>query len=180
MASVISHAAAAAAIAHAAAPPDAPARYWAAAIVCAVIPDADAIGFWLGIPYGSVFGHRGITHSILFAALATGAAAAIAFPHAAPALRNRVLCGISLATLSHGLLDAATDGGLGVAFFSPFSNARYFFPFRPIVVLPIGIRSFLSARGIAVLRSEALWIGIPSLALTIVAGGIRWIRALAK
>ena len=180
MASLISHAVAAAAIAYAAAPPNAPARYWAAAIACAVIPDVDAIGFWLGIPYGSVFGHRGVTHSILFAAVAAVAAAAITFPHAAPALRNRVVLGIFLAALSHGLLDAATNGGLGVAFLSPFSNARYFFPFRPIVVSPIGILSFLSARGIAVLRSEALWIGIPSLALAIVASGIRWMKAGAK
>ena len=27
-------------------------------------------------------------------------------------------------------------GGLGVAFFSPFSNARYFLPWRPIRVAP--------------------------------------------
>jgi len=180
MASVISHAASASAIAYAAAPPSAPPRYWAAAIACAVIPDLDAIGFWLGIPYGSVFGHRGITHSLLFAAAAAVVAAEIVFPHAAPALRNRVLLGIFLAALSHGFLDAATNGGLGVAFFSPFSDARYFFPFRPIEVSPIGIRSFLSARGIAVLRSEAVWIWIPSLALAIVAGGIRWIKAVAK
>jgi hypothetical protein len=35
-------------------------------------------------------------------------------------------------TASHGALDAMTDGGLGIAFFAPFDNTRYFFPFRPI------------------------------------------------
>ena len=35
-----------------------------------------------------------------------------------------------LSTASHGVLDALTDGGLGVAFFSPFDQTRYFFPFR--------------------------------------------------
>jgi hypothetical protein len=34
----------------------------------------------------------------------------------------------SFVTASHGMLDAMTDGGLGVAFFAPFDNARYFFP----------------------------------------------------
>lgn len=32
-----------------------------------------------------------------------------------------------------------TDGGLGVAFFSPFDNKRYFLPWRPIRVSPISV-----------------------------------------
>lgn len=40
-------------------------------MACAVLPDIDSIGFALGIPYGSLFGHRGLTHSLLFA-LITG------------------------------------------------------------------------------------------------------------
>jgi inner membrane protein len=43
---------------------------------------------------------------------------------------------------SHGILDAMTDGGLGVAFFSPFDDTRCFFPFRPIKVSPIGLSFF--------------------------------------
>ncbi len=43
-----------------------------------------------------------------------------------------------VATISHGILDALTDGGLGVAFFAPFVNTRYFFPWTPIKVSPIG------------------------------------------
>jgi len=37
-------------------------------------------------------------------------------------------------TASRGALDAMTDGGLGIAFFAPFDNRRYFFPFRSIKV----------------------------------------------
>jgi len=37
------------------------------AAVCSVIPDADVLGFKLGISYGDPFGHRGASHSILFA-----------------------------------------------------------------------------------------------------------------
>jgi inner membrane protein len=59
---------------------------------------------------------------------------------------------------SHGLLDAMTTGGLGVAFFAPFSAERYFFPWRPILVSPIGIERFLSPRGAAVLMSELQWV----------------------
>ena len=70
-----------------------------------------------------------------------------------------------LATASHGFLDAMTDGGLGVAFFSPFDNTRYFFTWTPIRVSPIGISRFFSARGLAVVKSELLWVWVPALAL---------------
>ena len=65
-------------------------------------------------------------------------------------------------TASHGILDALTDGGLGIAFFSPFDTHRYFFPWRPIQVSPIG-PGFFSARGVRVLASELRWIWIPRL-----------------
>ncbi|HMX44029.1 MAG TPA: metal-dependent hydrolase, partial [Elusimicrobiota bacterium] len=68
-----------------------------------------------------------------------------------------------LALASHGVADALTNGGLGIAFFAPFSNARYFFPFRPVAVSPIGLERFFSSRGGAVLRSEAIWLVLPSL-----------------
>ena len=58
-----------------------------------------------------------------------------------------------------------TDGGLGVAFFSPFDNTRYFLPFTPIRVSPIGISRFFTASGFAVIRSELLWIWLPTAVL---------------
>jgi len=76
-------------------------------------------------------------------------------------------------TLSHPLLDACTTGGLGVAFFSPFSNHRYFFPFHPIKVSPIAVNSFFSDWGLRVLLSEALWIGLPTLIVVLIASYIR-------
>src|SRR5205823_12908227 len=65
-------------------------------------------------------------------------------------------------TAAHPILDAMTNGGLGVAFFAPFENSRYFLPWRPVEVSPIGVRAFFTARGLAVLHSEFLWIWIPS------------------
>jgi inner membrane protein len=51
-------------------------------------------------------------------------------------------------TASHGVLDAMTNGGLGVAFFAPFTSARYFLPFRPVQVSPISLAAFFTHRGV--------------------------------
>lgn len=72
-------------------------------------------------------------------------------------------------TATHGLLDAMTNGGLGIAFFFPFDNTRYFFDWRPIQVSPIGIRNFFSEWGLRVIISEAVYIGLPGLGLLMVA-----------
>ena len=55
-----------------------------------------------------------------------------------------------------------TDGGLGVAFFSPLDTTRYFFSVRPVAVSPIGIGGLFSDYGIRVLVSEAMWIWLPT------------------
>jgi inner membrane protein len=66
-----------------------------------------------------------------------------------------------------------TNGGLGIAFFCPLSNNRYFFPFRPIQVSPIGITSFFSEWGFRVLVSEAVWILVPALTVGILGVFVR-------
>ena len=148
--------------------PGVPARVWLAGAMCSMLPDLDVVGFHFRIDYGDFWGHRGFTHSLFFAALLAGAALILAFPKGVPNLSRASLWAyLFLATASHGFLDALTDGGLGVAFFAPFSNTRYFFPWTPIRVSPIGISRFFSARGLAVVRSELLWVCIPTLALII-------------
>ena len=156
-------------------------RFWFWSVVCAMLPDADVMGFGFGIRYGDFLGHRGFTHSLLFAAL-VGILVARFGGSASPrslAPRNppHVLLAIyfALVTASHGLLDAMTDGGLGIAFFSPFDTTRYFLPWRPIHVSPIGPR-FFSDRGFSVLLSEAQWIWLPSAVLA-AAAWISWRRA---
>jgi inner membrane protein len=59
-------------------------------------------------------------------------------------------------------LDAFTNGGLGVAFFSPFNRDRYFFPWRPILVSPISLGRFFSRQGYLVLKNEMVWIWLPA------------------
>lgn len=132
-------------------------------VLCAMVSDLDVIGFAFGIRYGDVLGHRGLTHSIFFAAC-LGAFLAMAWPTGG-AGRIPVFLFLFLSTLSHPFLDAFTDGGLGVAWFAPFSGKRYFFPWRPLVVPPIGILPFFSAWGWRVIRSELLWIWLPSAAV---------------
>ncbi len=56
------------------------------------------------------------------------------------------------------MLDATTNGGLGIAFFSPFDLDRYFLPWRPLQVSPIGLGAFFSDWGWEVIKSEAMWV----------------------
>jgi inner membrane protein len=145
--------------------------------VCSVAPDLDVIGFRFGIPYGDFLGHRGLTHSIPFAAAATGMAVALCFRKGIRGMSRRSLwLYLFLAMASHGLLDALTNGGLGIALFAPFDNSRYFFPVRPIEVSPIGIKSFLRDGGLAVLASEVPWVWLPSLLLAAAAIGWKRVR----
>ena len=67
-----------------------------------------------------------------------------------------------ICTATHPILDAMTTGGMGVAFLSPFDNTRYFFPWRPIQVSPIGIAAFFSEKGMRVIKSELVWVFLPS------------------
>lgn len=153
-----------------------PKSVWALGAVCAVLPDADVLAFPLGIPYEHMLGHRGLSHSLAFAAVLAGALAAILgrrVPGLSPGMLGTYLFA---ATASHGLLDALTDGGLGVAFLAPFNGERFFFPFQPIEVSPIGLRRFLSGRGLEVLGSELLWVWLPSILLAGAALGWRALR----
>ena len=138
-------------------------RLLCVAVFCAVMPDLDVIAFKFGIPYASQWGHRGFTHSIVFALLV--AAVALALSSTLKCRPQLVFGAIFLATVSHPLLDMLTNGGLGVALYWPFSNERVFFPIRPIAVSPIGVARFFSEQGLIVLKSELLWVGLPSLAL---------------
>lgn len=138
----------------------------------AMLPDADVVGFALGIDYASPFGHRGASHSIAIAAL-TASVVAIVYQPA----RNRLAwLFLFVSMASHGLLDALTSGGLGPALLWPFDETRYFAPIRPVSVSPIG-GGFFSLRGLAVLWSEWLWIWCPTLLLLLI--GWFWRRRKA-
>jgi inner membrane protein len=133
-----------------------PPRLLLAGVAVSVLPDLDSVAFRVGIPYGATLGHRGVTHSVVFA-VAVAALGACAFR----ALRTgfgRAFWFLLLATASHGVLDAFTNGGLGVAFFWPWSTARSFAPLRVIEVAPLSLSRLLSPRGATVLASELRWV----------------------
>jgi inner membrane protein len=164
VASLFSHAVAAGAIGAAFSRPGWQARVWVLGAACSILPDADVIGASHGISFGSLFGHRGLSHSLLFAAAVAAVVVALGFRRTPEDVsRSRLGLYFFLATASHGVLDALTNGGPGIAFFAPFNNTRHFFPVRPVVVSPIGIRPFFSGWGLRVLESELIWIWLPSL-----------------
>ena len=166
MASAFSHAIASVAIGSMFTSVTRPARFWVLGMTCAVLPDADVVAFAFGIPYEHMLGHRGLSHSLAFAASLAAIVVAVAFRRDVYAGQRTKLWSYFFAvTASHGVLDAMTTGGLGVAFLAPFSDSRYFLPWRPILVSPISVTRFFTERGLAVIRSEAVWIWLPSVIL---------------
>lgn len=161
MATVFSHALAGAAIVACFPKKYRTQKVYCIAALSTVVPDFDYLGFAARIPYDSLWGHRGMTHSILFALIV-----ALVFAWWARNKNEKSFFGyfilLFLTTISHACLDACTNGGLGVAFYSPYNLARYFFPWRPIQVSPMGI-GFFSERGLMVLLSELYWIVLPCL-----------------
>lgn len=143
-----------------------------AGTACSVIPDLDVIGFKFGITSQHMLGHRGLTHSIVFAAALGAILTYTLFRHNHPGTWVIFLF-LFCSTLSHPLLDMLTNGGRGVALFAPFSNTRYFFPWRPIEVSPISVRRFFSPRGAQIVRSELRWVWLPAAAVYILGMIIR-------
>ena len=163
MASAFSHAAVALALGKAWTQQSQPARFWLLSIACSILPDVDVVGFAFGIRYGDLLGHRGLTHSLSFAAVLSVLVVPMWFRNVKSGSRawRLLVAHFFLVTASHGVLDAMTDGGLGVAFLAPFENGRYFLPWRPVMVSPIGIMEFFTPYGARVLVSEMLWIWVP-------------------
>lgn len=135
------------------------ARAMVAFSALSLAPDLDVIAFRFGIPYSAPFGHRGGAHSICAAlVLATIVALATRLTPdqvngGQTRMRLWLLCAI--VAVSHSLLDTLTDGGLGIALLWPLSNRRYFAPWTPIPVAPIGAR-MLTGGGVRVVMMEAL------------------------
>ncbi len=192
MPSIITHAAVPLALWCAADRGRIPPRLLVAGVIAAMLPDADVLAFALHIPYADAFGHRGASHSLLFAGVLAALAAALAFfgsrrpwsaqhssgsrrpwsavscqPRLAPTKAGPTVAStvqaavfVFVCAASHPLLDAMTTGGLGVALAWPWSEHRFFAPWRPIRVSPFAPQ-FFSARGVATLLSELRWVWLP-------------------
>jgi len=138
-------------------------KFFALGIFCATAPDLDVFMHNLGYDYSHVLGHRGFFHSLLFSFLLAVVIRFIFYPKTeiTSKLSLILLSYFFICAASHGLLDAMTTGGKGIAFFAPFDNTRYFLPWRVIRVSPMSVSQFFGEWGLRVLKSEAFWIGIP-------------------
>jgi inner membrane protein len=138
-------------------------RLLIAGIAVSVMPDLDVIGFRLGIPYAAEFGHRGFSHSLLFAFCV--ALAGAVFYRWLDSTFHRVLWFLFAAMASHSILDAFTNGGLGVALLWPWNEQRFFAPVKVIEVSPFSPSHFLTQRGLTVIWSEITWVWLPCISI---------------
>lgn len=169
MPSIFSHAIAASALGTVNPPQRSKTKYILLGIFCAVFPDIDVFTLDLGIPYDHPFGHRGFFHSLFFAYLQGLFIVRIFYHEYAFMSWNALKTGFYFfcCGVSHSVLDAMTNGGLGVAFFAPFDNTRYFLPWTPIEVSPLSVKAFFGEWGMRVLESEFYFVVIPSTLLGI-------------
>ena len=141
----------------------------------AAAPDLDVIGLHLGVPYAHPLGHRGLSHSLVFAAVL--ALVSIPFWTRVVDEHARRLAFLTfLAVGSHGFLDAFTDAGHGIGLFVPLVDERYFAPWRPILTSPLSVRSFFSGSGVTILANEAVYVGLPTALVLVVRGAAARVR----
>ena len=132
----------------------------AAGVVASMLPDLDVLAFRLGVSYADQFGHRGFSHSVLFALLLGAVACLLA--GRLRSSRSGAFAFVFVAAVSHGLLDMFTTGGLGVALLWPLSEARFFTPWQVIEVSPLSLSRVFGPRGLAVVLSELKWVWGPA------------------
>jgi inner membrane protein len=174
MPSIFAHAVAGAAVGSALAPPRSTRPVWIAAALCAALPDIDA----LGRPFGSLRyeailgGHRGFTHSVPFAAVLAALITWGVFRQPRwNGVRPRLWATFFIATVSHGIFDALSTIGNGVAFWAPFSWTHYEFGWQPLGDIGPGPRG--PERLLSILGNELLWVGLPALIVMAIARFIR-------
>ncbi len=174
MASIVTHAFSSLLIGKALFPERMPWSFWGGIASGAILPDIDVLTFSWGYSYQHILGHRGLTHSLVFAFFLGFIILWLIGKELPqyPKKRWQIYLFSSLIFSTHGLLDAMTNGGLGVAFFFPLDNTRYFLPWRPLIVAPLGMEAFFSPWGMEVLLSEIKWVWIPSGVFLILTGGL--------
>ena len=138
-------------------------------MLACVLPDLDGIAFKLGISYGTMWGHRGYTHTLGFALLVGFAGLALARFWKVPAWQGYVW--MALCCFSHPVLDMFTNGGIAIPLYWPLSDTRFWSPWRPVEVSPVSFSRFMSQRGADVLLSElkTLWLPLMAAALALFA-----------
>jgi inner membrane protein len=138
-----------------------PRRLLAFGVLASILPDLDVLAFRLHIAYADTLGHRGVSHSFAFAILVGLLALILHRSLAAKPLTSFVF--VLSCTASHAILDMFTNGSLGVLLWWPLSAERVFATWQVIEVSPLSLQRIFSARGLAVLQSEIIWVWLPAL-----------------
>jgi len=142
-----------------------------------IVPDLDVFGIYWNINYdGTPLSHRGLTHSLTFALALGLVVAALTFKPFKVSFW--FLWAVYFAvTASHGILDAFTNGGYGIAFFWPFDSTRYGPRWGLIQVSDMGfeIPDFRTSRTV---RTELLWVWLPTALLVNLVTAYRRFRFL--
>ncbi|MES2048787.1 MAG: metal-dependent hydrolase, partial [Pseudomonadota bacterium] len=136
--------------------------------------------FRLDIAYADQFGHRGASHSLMFAL--SLALMAVILTKALKSSWLITFLFIGTCAASHGVLDSFTNGGLGSALWWPFSDQRVFSPWQVIEVSPLRLSQVFSVRAWQVLQSELIWVWCPAALLCFVlfAGRHRYYARLTR
>jgi inner membrane protein len=150
-----------------------PWSFWLLAGFLPIVPDFDVFTHHA---YGSILGHRGYTHSLAFALLICLVVAGLTYRYFQ--IRFLLLWGFFfLATASHGILDAFTNGGFGIPLLWPLISTR-FGPWGPMQVPDIGFE-WPDPRVSRSVRTEMLWVWLPTAVLVVLVMGYRRWRAAA-
>lgn len=175
MTTLYTHAFAGLAIAAIAAPRRMPWPYWVVAALLPVLPDLDTFA---ATSYSSIWGHRGFTHSLTWAA-ATGAITAALLGWYFRLGYWRIALVFFLAAASHPLLDMITKGGSGVALWWPIGTVRI--GSENLGVIPVSdiALQWPDPRQSRALQAELLWVWLPLTGAVLVAIAVRWWHSTA-
>jgi inner membrane protein len=127
----------------------------AGALLCATVADLDLIGAAFDVRPGDLFGHRGLTHSLVWAGML-----AVLGAFALGGRWRHTFLVLFAAGASHGLIDTFTQGE-HVALFSPLSLQRFALAWRPVPTSPLGVPEFLSGWGVLVVLNELMLVVAP-------------------
>jgi inner membrane protein len=137
--------------------------------VCQWLPDIDTFAYLFAISDSHPLGHRGLAHSLVFAAMV-----ALCVVHRwyrevhTLSWRWWTMCGwFFLLTALHGVFDAMVFSSPGVAFLWPFDSTRYQLPWQPLVDVPIAVSALQGQLWYAVLV-ECQFFGLLLLGLFVV------------
>ena len=133
-----------------------PWAYWGLVALLPIVPDLDVFSEYA---YGSSLGHRGITHSRLFALLLSVVVAAVTARWFRVKWWSLTILFFTIIA-SHGLLDAMTRGGENIPFFWPLGG-RYG-NWGPLPVSDIAF-DLPDPRYSRAIRAELLWVWLPTL-----------------